>query len=363
MKLRVVIACGGTGGHLFPGIAVSDELKARGHDTLLLVSSKQIDAIALKGSEQKSRAVDSMGYPGLNLKIFKFLGSLWSSYRECGRIFDEYRPDVVLGMGGFTSAMPLVQGRRRKLPTFIHDSNGFPGRVTRLFANRVTRVLIGFEECARHLPPGRTLFTGTPVRHGLEVLPRPEAAAKFGLDPERRVILVMGGSQGARGINEAISKMLPLAADFKSDWQFVHLAGQNDVQFVELNYKREGFKAVVLPFCSEMAHAYSAADLIVARSGASSLNETAHYGIPSILIPYPHAADDHQRLNALIFEQIGAAKVFFENKLKPEQLLESFKELLTDPEARRVMSGASTTLAGTHAARRVAEEIEKCCRK
>ena len=201
------------------------------------------------------------------------------------------------------------------------------------------------------------------MRQGLERKDRAEAAAKFNLDPTKRILFVMGGSQGARGINEAVAKMLPMAEDRKGDWQFVHLTGPGNDQAVRDNYQRAGFTATVLPFCSEMEYLYSIADLIIARSGASSLNETAHYGIPSILVPYPYAADDHQRLNALIFERVGAAHMFAEDKLDPATLKKVIEEIFNEPETHRLMSDAARQLAGTNAASAVADVIENACRK
>ncbi|MEZ0300110.1 MAG: glycosyltransferase [Candidatus Methylacidiphilales bacterium] len=361
MKLRVAIACGGTGGHLFPGIAVAEELQQRGHETLLLVSSKQIDAVALQGNkEQKSRAISTVGWPGISPKLFSFLYTLYKSWGECRTIFNEFKPDMVLGMGGFTSAVPLELGRRKKLATFIHESNAIPGRVTRLIAPRVTRTLLGFSRCAEHLRNAKCIVTGTPVRKGLTQHNRAEVAEKFGLNPELKTLLVMGGSQGARGINEMIVQMLPLISNRRDEWQFLHLSGPADANLVEVNYRRQKLTAVVKPFSSEMDQFYSLADLAVCRSGASSLTELSHYGLPSLLIPYPTAADDHQTANAHIFSDVGAAVTLPEGKLSPERLRDEVTRLFTDDSAWRAMSEAARRLGSTNAAQTVAQELERC---
>ncbi|PTX97625.1 undecaprenyldiphospho-muramoylpentapeptide beta-N-acetylglucosaminyltransferase [Verrucomicrobia bacterium LW23] len=361
MKLRVAIACGGTGGHLFPGIAVAEELQQRGHETLLLVSSKQIDAVALQGNEQhKSRAISTLGWPGLSPRLFSFLYTLYKSWGECRGIFNEFKPDMVLGMGGFTSAVPLMLGRTKKLQTFIHESNAIPGRVTRYIAPRVTRTLLGFSRCANHLRTAQCIVTGTPVRKGLAQLNRAEVAEKFGLNPNAKTLLVMGGSQGARGINEMIVQMLPLIGNRRDDWQFLHLSGPSDANLVEVNYRRQKLTAVVQPFSSEMEQFYSLADLVVCRSGASSLTELSHYGLPSLLIPYPTAADDHQTANAHIFSDVGAAVTLPQSKLTPERLRDEVTRLFTDESARQAMSAAARKLATTNAAATVAQEMEKC---
>jgi UDP-N-acetylglucosamine--N-acetylmuramyl-(pentapeptide) pyrophosphoryl-undecaprenol N-acetylglucosamine transferase len=363
--MKIAIACGGTGGHLFPGLAVAEELRQRGHDTLLLVSPKQIDAIALKGAgEQQAHALPGIGWPGfLSPRVFKFGVSLISSWRECGQVYRDFQPTAVVGMGGFTSAIPLLLGWQLRLPTLIHESNAIPGRVTRLIAPWVNKTLLGFEGCANYLRKAHCVVTGTPVRRGLERIDRAVAAEKFGLNPNQPIILIMGGSQGAHGINELILKSLPMWHNQREDVQFIHLTGQTDVNIAEINYRRQRLIAVVQAFSTEMEHFYSLADVVISRSGAASLTELSHYGLPSVLIPYPAAADDHQSYNARIFERAGAARLLVESKTTPEALYQIVAELLGNRELRRGMADAALKLAGGDAARRVAEEIEASCNR
>src|SRR5271154_4972026 len=363
--MKIAIACGGTGGHLFPGLAVAEELRQRGHDTLLLVSPKQIDALALEGAEQQqSHALPGIGWPGVfSPRVFTFAFSLLSSWRECGRVYRDFQPTAVVGMGGFTSAIPLLLGRRLHLPTLIHESNAIPGRVTRMIAPRVNKTLLGFEGCANYLRRAHCVVTGTPVRRGLTRIDRAVAAEKFGLNPALPIILVMGGSQGAHGINELILKTLPMWHQRREEVQFVHLAGQADANIAEINYRRQRLTAVVQAFSTEMEHFYSLADVVISRSGAASLTELSHYGLPSVLVPYPAAADDHQTFNARIFEQAGAARILVESKTTPETLHRVVAELLTNKPMRNLMAEAARSLAGIDAAKRVAEEIEASCNR
>ncbi len=363
--MKIAIACGGTGGHLFPGLAVAEELRQRGHDTLLLVSPKQIDAIALKGAgEQQAHALPGIGWPGfLSPRVFTFGLSLVRSWRECGQVYRDFQPTAVVGMGGFTSAIPLLLGRHLQLPTLIHESNAIPGRVTRVIAPWVNKTLLGFEGCANYLRKAHCVVTGTPVRRGLERIDRAVAAEKFGLNPNQPIILVMGGSQGAHGINELILKTLPMWHNQREEVQFIHLTGQADVNIAEINYRRQRLIAVVQAFSTQMEHFYSLADVVISRSGAASLTELSHYGLPSILIPYPAAADDHQSYNARIFERAGAARMMIESKTTPEALHQAVSEILAGRELRSKMAGAAQKLAGEDAARRVAEEIEASCNR
>lgn len=363
--MKIAIACGGTGGHLFPGLAVAEELRQRGHDTLLLVSPKQIDAIALKGAkDQQSHALPGIGWPGfLSPRVFPFVLSLLRSWRECGQVYQDFQPTAVVGMGGFTSAIPLLLGRRLHLPTLIHESNAIPGRVTRFIAPWVNKTLLGFDSCSNYLRRAHCVVTGTPVRRGLERIDRAVAAEKFGLNPALPVVLIMGGSQGAHGINELVLKTLPMWHAQRDEVQFIHLTGQADVNIAEINYRRQRLTAVVQAFSTEMEHFYSLADVVISRSGAASLTELSHYGLPSVLIPYPAAADDHQSYNARIFERAGAARIMPESKTTAEVLHQAVAELLMKPELRRDMAEASRKLAGEDAAKRVAEEIEASCNR
>ncbi len=342
---------------------MAEELRQRGHDTILLVSPKQIDAIALQGAKgQQSHALPGIGWPGfLSPRVFKFGFSLISSWRECGQVYRDFQPTAVVGMGGFTSAIPLLLGRHLHLPTLIHESNAIPGRVTRFIAPLVNKTMLGFDSCANYLRKAHCVVTGTPVRRGLARMDRATAAEKFGLNPALPIVLVMGGSQGAHGINQLVLKALPIWHSHREEIQFIHLAGQADANIAEINYRRERLTAVVQAFSTEMEQFYSLADVVISRSGAASLTELSHYGLPSVLIPYPAAADDHQTFNARIFEQAGAARVLVENKTSPETLHQVVTEILTNQPLRQEMAAAARGLAGVDAAKRVAEEIEASC--
>jgi UDP-N-acetylglucosamine--N-acetylmuramyl-(pentapeptide) pyrophosphoryl-undecaprenol N-acetylglucosamine transferase len=363
--MKIAIACGGTGGHLFPGLAVAEELRQRGHDTLLLVSPKQIDAVALQGAaDQPSLALPGIGWPGaFSPRVWTFGMSLLRSWRECGQAYRDFQPTAIVGMGGFTSAIPLLLGRSQHLPTLIHESNAIPGRVTRLIAPWVNKTLLGFEGCSVYLRQAHCVVTGTPVRRGLERVDRAVAAERFGLNPQLPIVLIMGGSQGAHGINQLILKSLPLWHARRDEVQFIHLTGATDANIAEINYRRQRITAVVQAFSTEMENFYSLADVVISRSGAASLTELSHYGLPSILIPYPAAADDHQLYNARIFERAGAAKIEVESKATPESLYEQVFEILNNHDLRRDMAAAAQKLAGTDAAKRVAEEIEASCNR
>src|SRR6266480_1911462 len=212
--MNTVIACGGTGGHLFPGIAVAEVLRDRGHEVMLLVSEKDIDALALSGRESfRVEKLPTVGLPSpFSPTILGFIHRFYESLALCRSIYRTFKPQVVLGMGGFTSTAPVLAGRMRGIPTFIHESNAVPGKANRLTARIVRTVMLGFKECAPFFPKTNTEITGTPVRTELVRLNRREARQKLGLQEDLMTVLVMGGSQGASGINQAMIKALPISS-------------------------------------------------------------------------------------------------------------------------------------------------------
>ena len=356
--MNAVIACGGTGGHLFPGLAVAEVLRERGHDVMLFISEKEIDSLATAGrSEFRFEKLPTVGLPSpFSPAILGFLRRFNESLSRCRALYQEFKPQAVLGMGGFTSTAPVLAGRRRGIATFIHESNAIPGKANRLTARMVRAVLLGFKECAQFFPKVPTEITGTPIRADLKRLDRAVAREKFGLRPDLPTLLVMGGSQGATGINQAMIRALGSFRDIPL--QVIHLSGSREEGLVADNYARAKIPAYVAAFHHRMGEVYSAADLTVARSGAASLAEIAAFALPAILIPYPFAAEDHQTRNAEIFARAQAAIVVKESDLAGDALARRISELLGDTGVIARMSENSAGLAQANAASVIAKTIE-----
>jgi UDP-N-acetylglucosamine--N-acetylmuramyl-(pentapeptide) pyrophosphoryl-undecaprenol N-acetylglucosamine transferase len=274
---------------------------------------------------------------------------------RCKKILRDFGADAVLGMGGFTSLPPVYAGHKLGLKTFIHDSNARPGRANVMTSRFCTQVFLGLEAAKAFFPDRETVVTGTPVRPEILHLPdREEAAAMFGLDPEKTTILVTGGSQGARRLNELSAEA---AGKLPPGTQVLHIAGALDFPRVsEIAQGRTNHK--VLGFCDQMPAALAIADLVIARSGASSLTEIATSGHPSILVPYPFAADDHQTRNAGVFAEAGAAKLIQERDLDAEKLASLAISILQDLPTYKRMAKAARALAVPDAAERVCAAIE-----
>src|ERR1700730_5135564 len=336
--MNAVIACGGTGGHLFPGIAVAEVLRERGHEVMLFVSEKEVDALALSGhADFRYEKLPAVGLPSaFSPAILGFVRRFTEILSQCRNIYRKFKPQVVLGMGGFTSTAPVLAGRLRGVATFIHESNAIPGKANRLTARIARGVLLGFKECAPFFPRAHTEVTGTPIRTELQPLDRRVAREKLGLQRDLPTLLVMGGSQGASGINHAMIKSLSSLHGIAL--QMIHLSGVRDERLVADSYQRENIPAYVAPFHHRMEEVYSAADFAVARSGADSLAELAFFSLPAILIPFPYAADDHQTRNAEIFVRAGAAIILKETELSGDLLALRIKELIANQQKIRQMS-------------------------
>ncbi len=350
----VAIACGGTGGHLFPGIAVAEQLQKRGCTVALIVSPKEVDREAAKSATDME--IITLPAVGLqNRNYFSFARSFWQSWRAARKIFSARPPQAVLAMGGFTSAPPVLAARKFGARTFLHESNTVPGRANRFLARYVDEAFVGFPGAAARLRARKVTVTGTPVRPQFQPGDPTPCRAAFRLDPARETILVMGGSQGASGINDLILAALPSLGNRTSTWQWLHLTGPASVEKVEQAYAARGFKAVVKPFLAQMDMVLGAATIAISRAGASSLAEIAAVRLPAVLVPFPTAADNHQFYNAQAFEATGAARLLEQKNATPEKLAALLCELLEGPAARAKMQAALAQWHAPKAAEQIAE--------
>jgi len=348
----IAIACGGTGGHLFPGLAVAQQLLERDCSVTLLVSPKDVDQQGVKGV----LGVEVMTLPAIGLKRggeIAFLRGFCRSYRGAKEHFQSRRPQAVLAMGGFTSAAPILAAKTRGVQTFLHESNTIPGRANRWLSWFVNRAFVGFPVAARRLHNNRVIITGTPVRPQFRPRDAAECRAALGLHPDRPVLAVIGGSQGASGINDLIIQSLPLLARCVPMIQWFHLTGPNDAVRVEQAYRDLALNAVVRPFFAEMDLVLGAATAAISRAGASSLAEFAATQTPALLVPYPAATENHQYHNARAFVEAGGARLLLQEQATPEILVQTLLDLV---ESKAVRDTAQKALARCHAPK-AAEQI------
>ena len=356
---HIAIACGGTGGHLFPGLAVGEELARCGCAVTLLISPKDVDQQAVKSvSGMAVETLPAVALTGKN--IFGFAFGFLKSFLAARKLFKKNPPAAVLAMGGFTSAPPVFAGKFLGAKTFLHESNTIPGKANRWLARFVDEAFVYFPETASRLHARETEVIGMPVRpQFLEAMDPSAARRALGLEADRPVLLVMGGSQGASGINDLILSALPLLTEAAPEMQFLHLTGVRDFEKVKAAYTAQKCRAVVRAFLSEMDLALGAATVAVSRSGASSLAELAATKLPSILIPYPTAADNHQFFNAVAFAAEGAASIAKQTHTKPERVAREIVSLMSDLDLRRGMKAALAKWHTPDSARQIAQRITR----
>lgn len=351
--LHVAIACGGTGGHLFPGLAVADELAERDARVTLLVSAKEVDQQAVRQwSGGRVLTLPAVALQGGNLP--GFLLASWRATRVAAREFAPDPPDLVLAMGGFTSAPPVLAGQQRGALTFLHESNAIPGRANRWLAHVVDACFVGFPGAAARLWHPRVITTGTPVRRAFEPADAAACRLALGLRPDQPVLLVMGGSQGATGLNQLFLAALPALAEAHPELQFIHLTGAADLETARLACAGVRARSRVLPFFTEMELVLGAATLAVSRAGASSLAELAAMRLPALLVPFPAAADNHQFHNAEALVRTGAARRLDQRATSPAELARTVSELISQPARRAEMAMALVPWHAPQAAARIA---------
>jgi len=352
----IAIACGGTGGHLFPGLSVAEKLLQRDCVVTLLISPKEVDQEAVKSAS----GMEIVTLPAIGLQRggeIAFLRGFKKSYGAARRLFKTNRPDAVLAMGGFTGAPPILAGKRLGAQTFLHESNTIPGRANRWLSWVVNRAFVGFHSAAGRLNNRKITITGTPVRASFKPRDAASCRAALGFDPERPLLLVMGGSQGASGINELVIKSLPTFAKHAPNLQWFHLAGPRDSEKVKQAYETLKLKADVHPFFSGMELALGAASAAISRAGASSLAELAAMRVPAVLVPYPAATDNHQLHNARAFAGTGAARLLEQEGATAEAIAEEIVGIVNCAATRQKMQNALAQWQSPRAAEEIVDAM------
>ena len=359
--MRLLVAGGGTGGHLYPGIAVAEEVQSRGGEVLFVGTTRGIEARVVPAAGYRLELLELSGLKRVGLgKFLRGVGRLPVAFARSRAILREFRPDVVLGVGGYASGPLVLAAALAGRPSAIQEQNSVPGVTNRALGKFVRAVFIAFEAAAASFPPGKVIATGNPVRRAFRALRGEAGVAGAGAR-----ILVVGGSQGARAVSDLMLGAAGLFARSRGAAITIeHQTGAADRERVERAYAELGLAAqvTVKAFIDDMVAAYRAADVVLARAGALTLAELALAGRPAILIPLPTAADDHQTKNAAAFAGSGAAVVLGQSSTTAEELARQLTMLLDDPPRRQKMAAAMSALARPDAALAIVDHLERLAR-
>jgi UDP-N-acetylglucosamine--N-acetylmuramyl-(pentapeptide) pyrophosphoryl-undecaprenol N-acetylglucosamine transferase len=355
----VLIAGGGTGGHLFPGIALAEEVVDRHprNDAIFVGTDRGLEARVVPQNGFVFEAIKSRGLKGMGfVKLLLGLLLLPLSFLSALSLLRKYKPDVVVGVGGYSSGPVVMSAWLMRIPTAIQEQNALPGLTNKILGKFVDAVFLSFEGAIPFFPYKRAHVLGNPIRRGLL-----ENFLRSKTVHETFTLLIFGGSLGARGLNTRVIEALPFLKDLKGHIVITHQTGKNDLQTVKKGYAEADFPADVREFIDDMAGAYLGADLVLCRAGATTLAELTVCKKPSILVPFPHATDDHQAVNAKALVDAGAAVMFREAELTGEKLAATIRELKNDPVRLQKMEKAAGALGRPEAAREIADVLQQLC--
>lgn len=351
--MRLIVTGGGTGGHLFPAIAVAGGVRQQdpAGEILFIGTGRQIDTRVLAGLGFGRETISFSGVKGLGLS-----GALRSAFRlpqalyAAAKIIRRFRPDLVFAVGGYVTGPVLLAAKLFRVPICIHEQNSVPGLANRLAGKIADRVCISLP-CKPPFAENKTVLTGNPVREEILAV----AGEKTVSENKKRTLLILGGSQGAHRVNAVMLEAAAVLQEQGEKVQIIHQTGRSDEEMVRQGYKQMGIQAEVADFFTDMARLYIRADLVVSRAGATTLAELAVMGLPALLIPYPFAADDHQTTNADYYLQAGGAVVFPESELNGDRLSREIADLVRDRRRLQVMAEGMQSLARPGATRKIVD--------
>ncbi|MEW8973303.1 MAG: undecaprenyldiphospho-muramoylpentapeptide beta-N-acetylglucosaminyltransferase [Tissierellaceae bacterium] len=368
--MKYLISGGGTGGHIYPALAIAKEIKLNDRDAdILYVGTKkgmESELVPKEGIKFKTIRVEGMPRK-LNKDSFIALKELFNGLRDSNRILKEFKPDVVIGTGGYVSGPIVYRAKKKKIPAIIHEQNAFPGITNKILSRYVDRVAVTFEEAIKYFKhPEKVVLTGNPIRREIVDIDRESAYSKLNIDKKIPFILSFGGSGGQKKLNTAIMEMIDKVSD-NEDIQLIHITGKRWYRdfMSELEKKKIKLKdnIRILPYLYEMPQALNIADIVIASSGAITLAEISAIGVPSILIPKSYTAENHQEYNARAFENKNAAIVILEKDLNGKLLNKTISDLIDDKRRLKEMANNSKKLGNIDATAKIVDIIEELISK
>jgi len=367
--MKIIISSGGTGGHFYPGLSIAREFVARGHSVTFLVSGQQASEqqATAEANGLSARQIPSVRAPHSIVDLIKFPFRFWGCCRAIKAIFKDLKGDALLSMGSFTSVAPCWCWPKSHKPLFLHEGNTFMGQANRLFAQKASAIALTLPlACPEQSKGTPSCITGMPLREAIleaaakatTPAERAEILSSFGLSPDKKTMLIFGGSQGARAIVNLATAVMPLLSQSANAVQFIILTGADDNTALEQSCAKAGIAARIVKKDSEIQRCYQVADVVVCRAGASSICELALFRKPAVLIPLPSAKDNHQYHNAKCLADAGAAKLMVQSKTTPESFAKFIENWLSNPQDISKMSDAIGQFARPNATKQVVDFLE-----
>lgn len=353
-----MIAGGGTGGHLFPGLALAEEFKRRDSsiEVIFIGTEHGIEARIIPREGYPIKFLRAEGIVGISfLRKMKAILKLFLSFLDANRILKAVMPDIVIGVGGYASGAVVFIANLKSIPTMIHEQNSVPGLTNKILGRFVKVICVTYQESISFFPLGKTFLTGNPIRPKILKGERESAYGLFSLDKDMFTVFVFGGSSGASSINRVMVNALNYIPDLREKVQFLHQTGDRDYENVREAYRKAGFKGTVAPFIYQMAEAYAVADIVISRAGATTLAELTALGKPAILVPYPYAAGRHQEFNAIKLREMGAAFMVADSELRGETIAMHIRDMYENNSIRIEMQKASRGLGRPEASNKIVD--------
>lgn len=357
--MRVLIAGGGTGGHLFPGIALAEEVVTRHpkNDVVFVGTTRGLEARVVPQNGFVFESITSRGLKGMGLlKLLLGFVTLPWSFVQALLLVRKYRPDVVVGVGGYSSGPVVMAAWLLGVPTAVQEQNALPGLTNKILGRFVKSVFLSFDETTRFFGAAKVHVLGNPIRRALL-----DNFLKPSIAHDTFTVLVFGGSLGARGLNSRVVDALTYLGSEQGSLRIVHQTGKADLETVKQGYVGKGIDADVREFIDDMSGAYLGCDLVVCRAGATTISELTTCKKASILVPFPFATDDHQAVNAKALVDAGAALMFREGELTGEKLAKAIVDLKREPAKLKAMEKAAGLLGRPEAAREIADVLQQMC--
>lgn len=368
--MKVIIAAAQTGGHINPGIAIANKIKKenRNAEIMFIGTTRGLENDLVPRAGYELKTIEAYG---INRKIsienIKNMFKTLKGFNEAKKIVKEFKPDIVIGTGGFICGPVLMAAKKYKTPTILHESNAFPGVTTKLLSNKVNTVLVGFEDAIKRLPKAKKIVvTGTPTKIkqvSLSKERKEKIIDELKLNKELPIVLIFGGSQGAKSINSTLIEIIKNKTN--TNYQIIWASGPKQYDIIkdklkELKININNLKNIkILPYIYNMEEIMNLADIVISRSGAMTITEIAISGKPAIFVPFPFATENHQEYNARVLAEVGAAKIILDKDLNADILSNTLNEMLKDKNVLLKMGENANKVAIKHVEEKIYEEIKK----